>query len=293
MDWIQHYFETAVTTTKKSSDEQQRKVVHVTNRPPLYLQHSGHSRTVIGIEVLKDGKRNLIMFDPGRRMLRSYRNKPDEEEIDDIPSLPAPSQQQQQQQQQSTVTFPEDDMDESPLSSVNGDDIDDDDVYNPDNHSSMMDPHDDDDDDDDDDDTDEVSTPNESSSTGGNNTNTNSSSPRLSPASVPPPPSSASTSTSTSALSTTPPPPPTTSFASRLLSGITQRTHLPANLLRPFRVDAKTIAKNKQYQLLVLGDVIDERSTGGQLYWDETKGYLLNELERQDKKNVTSIVMTL
>lgn len=65
-DWIQYYFTTnttATTTTTSSS-------VYITNKPPLYLQHQGHSRTVIGIELLKSGKRNLIMFDPGRRMLR-------------------------------------------------------------------------------------------------------------------------------------------------------------------------------------------------------------------------------
>ncbi|GAA5812056.1 hypothetical protein MFLAVUS_005505 [Mucor flavus] len=67
-DWIQYYFTTnttATTTTTTTSSS-----VYITNKPPLYLQHQGHSRTVIGIELLKSGKRNLIMFDPGRRMLR-------------------------------------------------------------------------------------------------------------------------------------------------------------------------------------------------------------------------------
>ncbi|KAI8089829.1 peptidase family C78-domain-containing protein [Halteromyces radiatus] len=243
MDWIQSYFESAIPKKKSTSDDQrrqqhQKKVVHVTNRPPLYLQHSGHSRTVIGIELLKDGKRNLIMFDPGRRMLRSYRNNKHDEQLQD-------------------PTIPEDDMEESPLSSVNGEDEEeyDNQQQHHDNDSY------DDDSFDDDDDIDEVKTPNESS---GNNI----SSPQRDT------------------------PPSTPSFTSRLLSGITQRTHLPANLLRPFRVDAKTIAKNRQYQILVLGDVIDERSQGGGLYWNESKGFLLDEVEREEKKNVTSIGMT-
>lgn len=66
-DWIEYYFtsnNTATTTTTTTGH------VYITNKPPLYLQHQGHSRTVIGIELLKSGKRNLIMFDPGRRMLR-------------------------------------------------------------------------------------------------------------------------------------------------------------------------------------------------------------------------------
>ncbi|KAF9200271.1 hypothetical protein BGZ49_009529 [Haplosporangium sp. Z 27] len=37
-----------------------------TSKPPLYIQHQGHSRTVIGIEVLTTGELNLLVFDPGR-----------------------------------------------------------------------------------------------------------------------------------------------------------------------------------------------------------------------------------
>ncbi|KAI8141021.1 peptidase family C78-domain-containing protein [Fennellomyces sp. T-0311] len=175
-DWIQAYFETAIDENTKD------KVVHVTDRPPLYLQHSGHSRTVIGIELLKDGKRNLIMFDPGRRMLRSYRR----------------------------TTQPKDDFDESALSS-----------------SSSQ------------------------NSDGSSDENKS-------------------------------------SFATRLLTNW-KRTPLPANLLRPFRVDAKAIAKNRQYQLLVLGEVVDERDRGGCLSWNGEKGYLLDEHEREAMKDVTSM----
>ncbi|ORY94646.1 peptidase family C78-domain-containing protein [Syncephalastrum racemosum] len=197
-DWIQSYFEDGKTHTKKNH------VVHITDRPPLYLQHSGHSRTVIGIELLNDGKRNLIMFDPGRRMLRSYRN-----------STPP-------------KTTAEDDMEESGLSSsATGDDDDDDDEV--DEQENAQDNE------------------NEQPSAGDH------------------------------------------SFASRLLARWTNHAPLPANLLRPFRVDAKTIAKNKQYQLLVLGQVTDERSQGGQLAWNPSKGFLLDEDERLAMKDVTSL----
>ncbi|KAJ3036513.1 hypothetical protein HDV00_002661 [Rhizophlyctis rosea] len=44
------------------------EAVLVTDRPPLYFQHQGHSRTIVGLERLRCGKRNLIVLDPGRRI---------------------------------------------------------------------------------------------------------------------------------------------------------------------------------------------------------------------------------
>lgn len=151
LDWIQSYFTPNITSNQKN--------VYITNRPPLYLQHQGHSRTVVGIELLKSGKRNLILFDPGRRMLRSYRQQP-----------------QPEQEEDDTVT-------------------------------------------------------------------------------------------------------------SRFLAKIKHKP-LPSSLLRPFRVDDKTIAKHKQYSILVLGQV-DQQN--GNMIWDSEKSYLLNEDEREVMKNVTSL----
>lgn len=39
--------------------------VQKTHKQPLYLQHQGHSRTVIGVDVGKGGEW-LLLFDPGR-----------------------------------------------------------------------------------------------------------------------------------------------------------------------------------------------------------------------------------
>jgi len=39
----------------------------VTDLAPLYFQHSGHSRTIVGIEHLKSGKINLLIFDPSHK----------------------------------------------------------------------------------------------------------------------------------------------------------------------------------------------------------------------------------
>ena len=35
-----------------------------TEHMPIILQHAGHSRTVVGFEKCKDGKVNLLVFDP-------------------------------------------------------------------------------------------------------------------------------------------------------------------------------------------------------------------------------------
>ena len=39
------------------------KVV-MTNKPPLYFQHAGHSMTIVGLEARKSGAVNLVVFDP-------------------------------------------------------------------------------------------------------------------------------------------------------------------------------------------------------------------------------------
>ena len=38
--------------------------VTMTNKPPIYFQHAGHSMTIVGLEVREDGSVNLIVFDP-------------------------------------------------------------------------------------------------------------------------------------------------------------------------------------------------------------------------------------
>ncbi|GAB6032478.1 hypothetical protein CHUAL_011109 [Chamberlinius hualienensis] len=43
---------------------------------PLYLQHQGHSRTIVGVEQLKDGGHRLLIFDPShsRTQMESFNN---------------------------------------------------------------------------------------------------------------------------------------------------------------------------------------------------------------------------
>jgi hypothetical protein len=185
MDWIQSYFMDS-TTHKKST-----KTVCITNRPPLYLQHQGHSRTVVGIELLKSGKRNLIMFDPGRRILRNYRSSPNVEE-------PVESEEHINDEDSEA-----DDDDEEEIDILNHDDKKD------------------------------------------------------------------------------------NSISKRFLARL-KHAPLPSSLLRPFRVDDKSIGKHKQYQVLVLGQVDYQN---GKMAWDSNKGYLLNEDERERMKNVTSLAV--
>jgi hypothetical protein len=64
-----------------------------------------------------------------------------------------------------------------------------------------------------------------------------------------------------------------------------------SNLLRSFRVDSKTIAKNKQYQLLVLGQVMEGDTANEKCYnllWNPEKSYLLTTEEREQRKKVGS-----
>ncbi|XP_062426929.1 zinc finger-containing ubiquitin peptidase 1 isoform X2 [Rhea pennata] len=55
-EWILRYYST--------DNEGSAKIV-CTSRPPIYLQHQGHSRTVVGIEERKNRTLCLLLFDPG------------------------------------------------------------------------------------------------------------------------------------------------------------------------------------------------------------------------------------
>ncbi|KAG0170699.1 hypothetical protein DFQ29_009152 [Apophysomyces sp. BC1021] len=198
-DWIQSYFEGASVTTSNGCA---KDVAHMTDRPPLYLQYPGHSITVIGIELLKDKRRNLIIFDPQQRMLRSYRSKPLDQPGDD-----------------------------SDLTSS----VEDEDEY----------------------DSSQSGSPSSSTSTKRNGGGSEISS--------------------------------SGGLATRLLAGWRNKSPLSTYFQRPFRVDEKAIARNKQYQLLILGEVLDKRPQGGDLSWNKEKGYLLNEEERELMKTVTSM----
>ena len=52
-DWVVTYFRTARACT-----------------PPLYLQHQGHSRTIVGAEVMAGGGARLLLLDPSHSPAR-------------------------------------------------------------------------------------------------------------------------------------------------------------------------------------------------------------------------------
>ncbi|KAI9282328.1 peptidase family C78-domain-containing protein [Sporodiniella umbellata] len=195
LDWIQSYFTSNVRTEKN-------KKVYATQRPPLYLQHQGHSRTIVGIELLKTGRRNLILFDPGRRTLRSFKKRVNYTEETDT------SSEEEEEEQTPSSCSEEEEID------IMGD-----------------------------------ATP-------------------------------------------TPTPPPKPSLSQRFLAkfkknhpNLHQHTSSP---FYPFRVDDKTIAKHRQYQILVLGQASYHQ---GHITWDPSQGYLVNEQEREVMKNVTSLAV--
>lgn len=46
--------------------------VHQTSKQPLYLQHQGHSRTVVGVDMTKNGNW-LLIFDPSKSVSSQLR----------------------------------------------------------------------------------------------------------------------------------------------------------------------------------------------------------------------------
>ncbi|KAL6924306.1 hypothetical protein FSHL1_001561 [Fusarium sambucinum] len=53
---IERYFQGGITSVEDR--------IHCTNLPPIYLQHPGHSLTIVGFEKQMDGHTNLLVFDP-------------------------------------------------------------------------------------------------------------------------------------------------------------------------------------------------------------------------------------
>lgn len=71
LDCVQDYFVSGTNLSTSTSDNGSN-TVHMTNKAPIYIQHEGHSRTIVGIEVINQGeKRNLLVFDPDRKLPES------------------------------------------------------------------------------------------------------------------------------------------------------------------------------------------------------------------------------
>lgn len=73
-EWVFNYFQIALpgseTLTGNAFDKlmsSKGSTIRIArDKMPLYLQHQGHSRTIIGVEVTRSNELNLLLFDPGR-----------------------------------------------------------------------------------------------------------------------------------------------------------------------------------------------------------------------------------
>jgi len=69
IDWIVNYFSPPPSSNKQSTVTDVLRgasPVITTDKMPLILQFSGHSQTIIGYEVSKNGDKNLLIFDPSK-----------------------------------------------------------------------------------------------------------------------------------------------------------------------------------------------------------------------------------
>ncbi|KAI0831149.1 peptidase family C78-domain-containing protein, partial [Trametes gibbosa] len=76
VQWIYNYFSSEDPHTKAGTVGDAlrgARPVVVTDKPPIILQHDGHSRTVVGCERVKNGTINLLIFDPSRKIPQSVR----------------------------------------------------------------------------------------------------------------------------------------------------------------------------------------------------------------------------
>ncbi|KAM9439941.1 zinc finger-containing ubiquitin peptidase 1 isoform 2-T2 [Clarias gariepinus] len=60
LQWVKNYF----SLPSCAGDRTSPRVVK-TNLPPIYLQHQGHSRSIIGVEERRNGSVCVLLFDPG------------------------------------------------------------------------------------------------------------------------------------------------------------------------------------------------------------------------------------
>ncbi|KAK3308660.1 peptidase family C78-domain-containing protein [Chaetomium strumarium] len=80
MEYVEEYFQSGV------EDPTQR--IRRTNLPPLYFQHAGHSMTIIGLEKLKNGSKQLLVFDPSFHDSSSILRLVGKKFVHPLPDLP-------------------------------------------------------------------------------------------------------------------------------------------------------------------------------------------------------------
>lgn len=77
VNWVVEYFTPKKiqqpSTPVNQFDMLNNSPIIVTDKMPLILQHNGHSRTIVGFEVDKNGVTNLLLFDPAHRPTQEIR----------------------------------------------------------------------------------------------------------------------------------------------------------------------------------------------------------------------------
>lgn len=63
--WVTTYFSPSKAGVRTVNDVLNGAVT-VMERMPVVLQHAGHSRTVVGYEIQRNGECNLLVFDPSK-----------------------------------------------------------------------------------------------------------------------------------------------------------------------------------------------------------------------------------
>ncbi|XP_035463454.2 zinc finger-containing ubiquitin peptidase 1 isoform X2 [Scophthalmus maximus] len=64
-DWVKQYFCQSSSSSSSSISRRLPPRLIQTRLPPLYLQHQGHSRSIVGLEQKKNGSHCLLVLDPG------------------------------------------------------------------------------------------------------------------------------------------------------------------------------------------------------------------------------------
>ncbi|KAH7107726.1 peptidase family C78-domain-containing protein [Auriculariales sp. MPI-PUGE-AT-0066] len=77
LQWVKDYFDPptdkSITANALDALRGGGSAIVVTGKMPLVLQHAGHSRTIIGIEINRLGEMNLLLFDPSKKPARQIR----------------------------------------------------------------------------------------------------------------------------------------------------------------------------------------------------------------------------
>ncbi|KAF8842557.1 DUF1671-domain-containing protein [Paxillus ammoniavirescens] len=73
-DWVVDYFSDSLKRQGNINDVlRHASPVVVTNKMPVIMQYEGHSVTIVGYELAKNGVANLLVFDPSRKLDKNLR----------------------------------------------------------------------------------------------------------------------------------------------------------------------------------------------------------------------------